>query len=260
MEAAYQAGQTDYYLEPLALVDENGAPVGKIKDGDQVVFCCRRGEREIELTDAFVDPTFPHFERDYMKDLSFVIMTMYHEKFKDLPIAFAPEKVVKPLAQVIGEAGLRQFHCAESEKYAHVTFFFNGGSEEVFPGEDRVLVPSPKVATYDLQPEMSAYGVCDKLVEAIKSGKYDVIIINFANPDMVGHTGVEAAAIKAVEAVDSCVGRAVEAVRSVDGVLFICADHGNAEQLVDYETGAPFTAHTTNQVPFILVMQILLTD
>ena len=148
---------------------------------------------------------------------------------------------------------MTQARIAETEKYAHVTFFFNGGVEEPNEGEDRILVNSPKVATYDLKPEMSAYEVCDKLTDAIRSGKYDVIIINFANPDMVGHTGIEAAAIKAVEAVDECVGKAVEAIEETDGVMFICADHGNAEQLVDYETGAPFTAHTTNQVPFILV-------
>lgn len=148
---------------------------------------------------------------------------------------------------------LTQARIAETEKYAHVTFFFNGGVEEPNKGEDRILVPSPKVATYDLQPEMSAPMVCDKLVEAIQSGKYDVIIVNFANPDMVGHTGIEAAAIKAIETVDACVGRTVEAIREADGMLFICADHGNAEQLLDYETGEPFTAHTTNPVPFILV-------
>ena len=149
--------------------------------------------------------------------------------------------------------GKKQLHTAETEKYAHVTFFFNGGVEEPNEGEDRILVKSPKVATYDLKPEMSAYEVCDKLVGAIKSEKYDVIVINFANPDMVGHTGVQAAAIKAVEAVDECVGKAVEALKEVDGQMFICADHGNAEQLIDEETGEPFTAHTTNPVPFILV-------
>ena len=148
---------------------------------------------------------------------------------------------------------MKQARIAETEKYAHVTFFFNGGVEEPNGGEDRILVKSPKVATYDMKPEMSAYEVCDKLVDAIKSDKYDVIIINFANPDMVGHTGVQAAAIKAVEAVDECVGKAVAALKEVDGQMFICADHGNAEQLIDYETGEPFTAHTTNPVPFILV-------
>ena len=157
------------------------------------------------------------------------------------------------LGEYLAAKGLKQLHIAETEKYAHVTFFFNGGRETPYENEDRILVPSPKVATYDLKPEMSAYEVCDKLVEAIKSDKYDVIIINFANPDMVGHTGVEDAAIKAIEAVDECVGRTVEAIKEVDGQMFICADHGNAEQLIDGETGEPFTAHTTNPVPFILV-------
>jgi 2,3-bisphosphoglycerate-independent phosphoglycerate mutase len=160
---------------------------------------------------------------------------------------------VNTFGQYLADHNMTQARIAETEKYAHVTFFFNGGVEEPNKGEDRILVPSPKVATYDLQPEMSAPAVCDKLVEAIKSGKYDVIIINFANPDMVGHTGIEDAAIKAIETVDACVGRTVDAVKETDGILFICADHGNAEQLVDYETGTPFTAHTTNPVPFILV-------
>jgi len=169
-------------------------------------------------------------------------------------VAFKPEKLENTFGDYIASKGYKQLRIAETEKYAHVTFFFNGGVEEPNEGETRILVNSPKeVATYDLKPEMSAYGVCDKLVEAIKSGSYDVIVINFANPDMVGHTGVQDAAIKAVEAVDECVGKAVEAIKEVDGVMFICADHGNAEQLVDYETGEPFTAHTTNPVPFILV-------
>ena len=249
---AYAAGLDDYHLEPMVLT-EHGAPVGRIRDHDAVVFCCRRGEREIELTELFTEDDFQAVERRKLKDLYFAILTLYHDKFKHLPIAFAPEHVSKPLAQVLSEAGKSQFHCAESEKFAHVTFFFNGGVEEPNEGEDRILVKSPKVATYDLKPEMSAYEVSDKLVDAIKSDKYDVIIINYANPDMVGHTGVEPAAIKAIEAVDECVGRAVEAVKEVNGQMFICADHGNAEQLIDEETGEPFTAHTTNPVPFILV-------
>ena len=169
---------------------------------------------------------------------------------------FRPDRareITNTFGEFLAANGLKQARIAETEKYAHVTFFFNGGVEEPNEGEDRILVKSPKVATYDLQPEMSAYEVCDKLVGAIKSDKYDVIIINFANPDMVGHTGVEEAAIKAVEAVDECVGKAVDAIKEVNGQMFICADHGNAEQLLDYETGAPFTAHTTNPVPFILV-------
>lgn len=252
VEAAYQAGQTDYYLEPLALVDENRTPVGKIKDGDQVVFCCRRGEREIELTDAFVDPAFPHFERDYMKDLSFVIMTMYHEKFKDLPIAFAPEKVVKPLAQVIGEAGLRQFHCAESEKYAHVTFFFNGGREEPYEGEDRILVASPKVATYDLQPEMSAPEVAEKLAAEIRRDVYDFVVVNFANGDMVGHTGIYEAIEKAVKAVDDCVRDTIEAAKASGYEAIIIADHGNADNAINPD-GTPNTAHSLNPVPCVYI-------
>ena len=168
-------------------------------------------------------------------------------------MAFHKVSITNTFGEYLAAHGKKEARIAETEKYAHVTFFFNGGVEGPNEGEDRILVNSPKVATYDLKPEMSAYEVCDKLVEAIKSDKYDVIIINFANPDMVGHTGVEAAAIKAIEAVDECVGKAVEAVKEVNGQMFICADHGNAEQLVDYETGEPFTAHTTNPVPFILV-------
>lgn len=168
-------------------------------------------------------------------------------------VAFHKVEITNTFGEFLAAKGLKQLRTAETEKYAHVTFFFNGGIEEPNEGEERLLVNSPKVATYDLQPEMSAYKVCDGLVDAIKSDKYDVIIINFANPDMVGHTGIEDAAIKAVEAVDECVGRAVEAIKEVDGQMFICADHGNAEQLVDYDSGAPFTAHTINPVPFILV-------
>lgn len=168
-------------------------------------------------------------------------------------VAFAKEEITNTFGEFLAANGLKQARIAETEKYAHVTFFFNGGVEEPNEGEDRILVKSPKVATYDLKPEMSAYEVCDKLVDAIKSGNYDVVIINFANPDMVGHTGVEGAAIQAIEAVDVCVGRAVDAVKETGGQMFICADHGNAEQLIDEETGEPFTAHTTNPVPFILV-------
>ncbi len=168
-------------------------------------------------------------------------------------VAFHKEEHHNTFGEYLAAHDMTQVRIAETEKYAHVTFFFNGGVEEPNKGEDRILVKSPKVATYDLQPEMSAPEVCDKLVDAIKSDKYDVIIINFANPDMVGHTGVQAAAIKAIETVDGCVGKAVEAFKEVDGQMFICADHGNAEQLIDYETGEPWTAHTTNPVPFILV-------
>ena len=251
VEKAYQAGQDDYHLEPMVLV-ENSKPVGKIGDGDAAVFCCRRGEREIELTELFTDPDFNKVQRNQLKDLDFVIMTMYHDKFKDLPIAFAPSHVVKPLAQVLSEAGKNQFHCAESEKYAHVTFFFNGGEEKTFPGEDRILIQSPDVPTFDLKPEMSAYEVCDAVTEQIRAGKYDMVILNFANCDMVGHTGVFDAAVKAVEAVDACVGRVAGAVADMHGVLLITADHGNADRMID-DNGEPFTAHTTNPVPLCIV-------
>ena len=172
VEAAYEQGQTDYSLEPMVRLDDNGQPVGRIRNGDSVIFCCRRGEREIELTEAFTEPDFDRFPREFMPDTEFVIMTMYHEKFKHLPIAFAPEKVVKPLAQIISEAGLRQFHCAESEKYAHVTFFFNGGENQPFPGEDDVRVPSPKGIPFDQKPELSLPEVAEKVMAAADEG-YD---------------------------------------------------------------------------------------
>ena len=206
-----------------------------------------------EITRAFCDDDFKGFEREKKLDLTYVCFTDYDETIQNKLVAFHKQEIKNTFGEYLAAHNMTQARIAETEKYAHVTFFFNGGVEEPNEGEERILVKSPKVATYDLKPEMSAYEVCDKLVEAIKSDKYDVIIINFANPDMVGHTGVEAAAIKAVEAVDECVGKAVEALKEVDGQMFICADHGNAEQLIDYETGEPFTAHTTNPVPFILV-------
>ena len=202
---------------------------------------------------AFCDDEFTRFERGSRMNLTYVCFTDYDDTIENKLVAFHKVNITNTFGEFLAANGLKQARIAETEKYAHVTFFFNGGIEEPNEGEDRILVKSPKVPTYDLKPEMSAYEVCDRLVEAIGSGKYDVIIINFANPDMVGHTGVEPAAIKAVEAVDECVGRAVDAIKKADGQMFICADHGNAEQLVDYETGEPFTAHTVNPVPFILV-------
>ena len=196
---------------------------------------------------------FDGFDRGDRIKTTFVCFTEYDVTIPNKEIAFKKVSITNTFGEFLAAHNMTQARIAETEKYAHVTFFFNGGVEEPNKGEDRILVKSPKVATYDLKPEMSAYEVCDRLTDAITGGKYDVIIINFANPDMVGHTGVKEAAIKAVEAVDECVGKAVDAIKSVDGVMFICADHGNAEQLIDYETGAPFTAHTTNPVPFILV-------
>ena len=236
------------------VVMKDGKPVAMIKDHDSIIFYNFRPDRAREITRAFCDDLFDGFEREKRLDLVYVCFTDYDETIGNKLVAFHKQSITNTFGEFLAANGKTQARIAETEKYAHVTFFFNGGIEEPNKGEDRVLVPSPKeVATYDLKPEMSAPAVCDKLVDAIKSDKYDVIIINFANPDMVGHTGVEDAAIKAIETVDACVGRAVDAIKEVDGVMFICADHGNAEQLVDYETGDPFTAHTTNPVPFILV-------
>ncbi len=253
IQASYDRGETDEFVKPTVIV-ENGAPVATIRDKDSIIFFNFRPDRAREITRAFCDDDFKGFHREKRLDLTYVCFSDYDPTIPNKEVAFEKIAVTNTFGEWLAANGMKQARIAETEKYAHVTFFFNGGVEKPNEGEDRILVNSPKeVATYDLKPEMSAYEVCDRLVEAITGGKYDVVIINFANPDMVGHTGVEAAAIKAVEAVDECVGKAVDAVKSVDGVLFICADHGNAEQLVDYETGAPFTAHTTNQVPFILV-------
>ena len=249
---SYAAEKTDEFVEPTAIV-KDGQPVGIIKDKDSVIFFNFRPDRAREITRAFCDDEFTGFARDKRLDLTYVCFTEYDPTIPNKDVAFHKVAISNTFGEFLAANGMTQARIAETEKYAHVTFFFNGGVEEPNKGEDRILVKSPKVATYDLKPEMSAYEVCDKLTEAIRSGKYDVIIINFANPDMVGHTGVEDAAIKAVEAVDACVGKAVDAVKEVDGQMFICADHGNAEQLKDYVTGETFTAHTTNPVPFILV-------
>jgi len=252
IQASYDKDETDEFVKPTVIV-KDGKPVGTITDKDSVVFFNFRPDRAREITRAFCDDDFKGFDRAKRLDLTFVCFSDYDPTIANKEVAFHKVAVTNTFGEWLAANNMTQARIAETEKYAHVTFFFNGGVEEPNKGEDRILVNSPKVATYDMKPEMSAYEVCDKLCEAITSDKYDVIIINFANPDMVGHTGVESAAIAAVEAVDACVGKAVEALKSVDGTMFICADHGNAEQLVDYETGAPFTAHTTNEVPFILV-------
>jgi len=252
IQASYDNDKTDEFVIPT-VIEENGAPVATIKDKDSVIFFNFRPDRAREITRAFCDDDFKGFDRERL-DTTFVCFSDYDPTIPNKEVAFHKISITNTFGEWLAANNMTQARIAETEKYAHVTFFFNGGVEEPNAGETRILVNSPKeVATYDLKPEMSAYEVCDKLVEAIKSCEYDVIIINFANPDMVGHTGVQEAAIKAVEAVDECVGKAVEALLSVDGTMFICADHGNAEQLVDYETGEPFTAHTTNEVPFILV-------
>ncbi len=252
IQASYDNDKTDEFVIPT-VIEENGAPVATIQDKDSVIFFNFRPDRAREITRAFCDDDFKGFERKRL-DTTFVCFSDYDPTIPNKEVAFHKISITNTFGEWLAANNMTQARIAETEKYAHVTFFFNGGVEEPNKGENRILVNSPKdVATYDLKPEMSAYEVCDKLVEAIKSCEYDVIIINFANPDMVGHTGVQEAAVKAVEAVDECVGKAVDALLSVDGTMFICADHGNAEQLVDYETGEPFTAHTTNEVPFILV-------
>ena len=253
IQASYDRGETDEFVKPTVIVKE-GKPVATIKDGDSVIFFNFRPDRAREITRSFCDDDFKGFDRGKRLAVTYVCFSDYDPTIPNKEVAFHKISVDNTFGQWLAANNLKQARIAETEKYAHVTFFFNGGVEQPNEGEDRILVNSPKdVATYDLKPQMSAYEVCDKLVEAIKSNQYDVIIINFANPDMVGHTGVEAAAIRAVEVVDECVGKAVDAVKEVNGQMFICADHGNAEQLIDYETGEPFTAHTTNPVPFILV-------
>ncbi len=253
VQNSYDKEETDEFVKPTVVL-KDGKPVATIQDHDSVVFFNFRPDRAREITRSFCDDDFKGFERGRRLDVTYVCFSDYDPTIPNKEVAFHKISVTNTFGEWLAANGMKQARIAETEKYAHVTFFFNGGVEQPNEGEDRILVNSPKdVATYDLKPQMSAYEVCDKLVGAIKSGNYDVIIINFANPDMVGHTGVIDAAVKAVEAVDECVGKAVEAILETDGVMFICADHGNAEQLVDYETGAPFTAHTTNQVPFILV-------
>lgn len=250
---SYEKGENDEFVLPTVVL-ENGKPVATVKENDSVIFFNFRPDRAREITRTFCCDDFDGFERKGGRiKTTYVTFTEYDVTIPNKIVAFHKVEITNTLGEYLAACGKTQLRTAETEKYAHVTFFFNGGIEEPNKGEERILVKSPKVATYDLQPEMSAYQVCDNLVNAIKSDKYDVIIVNFANPDMVGHTGIEAAAIKAIEAVDECVGKAVEALIEVDGQMFICADHGNAEQLVDYQTGDPFTAHTTNPVPFILV-------
>ena len=247
INASYNAGITDEFIIPTVL-DHRG-----VRHGDTMIFFNFRPDRAREITRTFCADEFDGFDRGARKNVKYICFTEYDVTIPNKEVAFKKVELKNTFGEYLAAHGMTQARIAETEKYAHVTFFFNGGVEEPNVGEDRILVKSPKVATYDLQPEMSAPEVCEKLCTAIRSEKYDVIVINFANPDMVGHTGIIPAAIKAIETVDSCVGKAVEALKEVDGQMFICADHGNAEQMVDYETGAPFTAHTTNPVPFILV-------
>jgi 2,3-bisphosphoglycerate-independent phosphoglycerate mutase len=252
VQNSYEAGKNDEFVLPV-VVEADNAPVGRVKDNDSIIFFNFRPDRAREITRTFCDDNFDGFDRGPRIKTTFVCFSEYDITILNKEVAFHKVSITNTFGEFLAANGKRQARIAETEKYAHVTFFFNGGMEEPNKGEDRILVKSPKVSTYDLQPEMSAFEVVEKLVEAIKSDKYDMIIVNFANPDMVGHTGIESAAIKAIEVVDKCVGITVDAIKEVNGQMFICADHGNAEQLVDYVTGAPFTAHTINPVPFILV-------
>ena len=253
IDNSYAAEVNDEFVVPT-VIRQNGSPIAVVKPLDSVIFFNFRPDRARELTRVFCDPNFIGFERRKgLFPLTYVCFTEYDVTIPYKLVAFTGQSLANTFGEYISSLGLKQLRIAETEKYAHVTFFFNGGIEAPYPGEDRILTPSPKVATYDLQPEMSAIPVTDKLVEAIKSEKYDLIIINYANCDMVGHTGIQDAAIKAVETVDTCVGRVLEALLSVNGQMLICADHGNSEKMIDELTEKPFTAHTTNPVPFILI-------
>lgn len=253
LEAAYARGETDEFVRPTVIVPPGGAPA-LIADGDAVVFMNFRADRARELTRAFIDPAFDGFARASTPRLaSFVTLTRYGEAFAGLPAAFPPESIRNALGEYVSGLGLAQLRIAETEKYAHVTYFLNGGVETPSPGEDRVLVPSPPVATYDLKPEMSAFEVTAELEAAIASRRYGLIVCNYANGDMVGHTGQFDAARRAIEALDVCLGRVVAAMRAIGGEVLITADHGNAETMRDAQTGEPHTAHTTNVVPFVYV-------
>ena len=252
VEASYQKEVFDEFIEPTVIYNQD-APVATIGKHDSVICFNFRPDRAREITRALVDKDFNEFETKKDLDLYYVCMTPYDETLENVEIAFKKEALKNTFGEYISKHGLKQLRIAETEKYAHVTFFFNGGEEKQYEGEDRILVPSPKVETYDMKPEMSACEVTDKVVDAINSKKYDSIILNYANPDMVGHTGNLEAAIKAIETIDKCVQRVVEAVNAQNGMLLITADHGNSEQMIDYKTGEPYTAHTTNPVPLILV-------
>lgn len=251
VEAVYAEGQTDYSIEPLVRIQPDGSPFGRIQPEDAVIFCCRRGEREIELTEAFTDPEFAHFARERLDPLAFIILTLYHDKFNHLPVAFAPSKVRGTLGEVISRAGLRQLRCSESEKFAHITFFFNGGNHEPFAGEDRIRIPSPKGVPFDQVPALSLPVVAQQVMEGLRSG-YDFILTNFANGDVIGHTANQQAKVECARVVDAHLQEVVTAARQAGYVVAITADHGNLEQMLTDE-GKPHVAHTTNLVPFILL-------
>ena len=253
LQKSYDEGITDEFIVPCVII-EDGAPVALVEADDSVIFYNFRPDRAREITRAFVDPEFSDFERPKGKfPLHYVCFTEYDATMPNVSVAFEPVSLENTLGEYISSLGMTQLRIAETEKYAHVTFFFNGGVEDSYKGEDRVLIPSPKVDTYDLKPEMSAAEVTDELIKRIKSVAYDLIIVNYANPDMIGHTGNFDAAVKGVEFVDKCFGRVMEAVLEVNASVFLCADHGNSDKMSDPETNEPFTAHTTNPVPFAII-------
>ena len=251
IENSYQKEVFDEFVVPTVICN-NDKPVAKIEENDSVIFFNFRPDRAREITRAIVDEEFDGFERDYFKT-NFVTFTNYDETIKNVSVAFKKDEIKNTFGEIISKHGMTQLRIAETEKYAHVTFFFNGGEEKQYEGEDRILIPSPKVETYDMKPEMSAFEVTENVLNAIHSRKYDSIILNFANPDMVGHTGNIEAVIKALESLDGCVEKIVEAIEEEHVILLITADHGNCEQMIDYKTGEPHTAHTTNPVPLVLV-------
>ncbi len=247
----YKAGQTDYSMDPIVLVDMQGHPVGRIEDGDSVIFCCRRGEREVQLTEAFADPELDCFPRENFHHLPFVILTLYHEKFKDLPVAFAPTKIEDTLAEIISHSNLSQLHISESEKFSHVTFFFNGGNNQPFPGEKDIRIPSLKGVPFDQVPELSLHQVIDQLDIAFDQG-YDFIVTNFANGDVIGHTSNREAKIKCAEYLDTHLGHLVDKALAANYLVLVTADHGNLEQLLTPE-GKPHVSHTSNPVPILML-------
>lgn len=252
LESSYDARINDEFVEPVVIVDEKAQPLGPIQNGDAVIFFNFRADRARQITRALADPALDQFDRRQRPETYYVCMTQYDATI-NAPVAFMPQNLDHTLGEVLSSRGLKQLRIAETEKYAHVTFFFNGGVEEPNPGEDRILIPSPQVATYNLAPQMSAEQVTQKLLQEIERNYYDVIILNYANTDMVGHTGVLDAAIKAVQTIDKSMQQVVDKVRQKNGIVLITADHGNCEMMVAPESGSPFTAHTTSRVPFILV-------
>ncbi len=254
IKESYNHQITDEFVVPMVINDDKDQPTGRIGKEDAGIFFNFRADRARELSHALTDENFKEFPRPDNMTIDLVNLTLYDEKLKT-KVAFLPIKMTNILGEVLSKEGKRQLRITETEKYAHVTFFFNGGEEESFEGEDRILIPSPKVPTYDLKPEMSAYEVTERVVKEIKSEKYDFIVLNYANPDMVGHTGILSAAIKAIEAVDECVGKAITAVKEVKGIAMVTADHGKADMMIDPDSGEAFTAHTTNRVPFALIIE-----